>query len=484
MHLLVRETKGLDEADAAIDLRHSPRRPCLPVFFRQRPRRRRCCMDSAPRSGSLLAPRQSRQAPPPDVGRSLRRASDCRSAAAWSSACLAGSIIGATAPRSWPTPPAPRASRWRCCRAMAATMRGSPKLSTVGRAMLTRLDGYFAEGGPDNMTPQGARSHGPSGGPRTRPWPPAEPFAMHGVHELGVADIPGRPLAVIVFYRAYLLAADLAPIEALARALGKGPQCPRALCRQLEGPRQRGLRRIDLARLEPEIVLNATAFSARLDDAPSPLEAAGAPVLQLVWLAPSQDAWAMHRRGGCRKRILPCRWRCPSSMAGCLPRRSPSRPSRARSTGLEFARVAHAAGERWHRGRCANVPALGRGSAPRRARCAGSRLSCPTIRVRPGKRRMLLASMPSPAPAKSCDLLKTKASTSAERFPANEALSPSFATPTLRPFLPIGDYRRLLGGLDPDASAKIDRDVGRTGTADPRHARRLISPCASPVMAS
>ena len=41
---------------------------------------------------------------------------------------------------------------------------------------------------------------------------------MHGVHRLDVTEQPGRPLAVIVFYRAYLLAADLAPIEALARS--------------------------------------------------------------------------------------------------------------------------------------------------------------------------------------------------------------------------------------------------------------------------
>ena len=42
---------------------------------------------------------------------------------------------------------------------------------------------------------------------------------MAPMHSALPRKIPGRPLAVIVFYRAYLLAADLAPIEELARAL-------------------------------------------------------------------------------------------------------------------------------------------------------------------------------------------------------------------------------------------------------------------------
>src|SRR6476660_396300 len=56
-----------------------------------------------------------------------------------------------------------------------------------------------------------------------------ESLPIHGVHRLDVPDVPGRPLAAIVFYRAYLLAADLAPIEALARALDQEGLNVRAL---------------------------------------------------------------------------------------------------------------------------------------------------------------------------------------------------------------------------------------------------------------
>ena len=45
------------------------------------------------------------------------------------------------------------------------------------------------------------------------------------------------------------------------------------------------------------MVLNATAFSARRTTAGSPLDAAGAPVLQLVLAGSARDAWAASSRG-------------------------------------------------------------------------------------------------------------------------------------------------------------------------------------------
>ena len=85
---------------------------------------------------------------------------------------------------------------------------------SVDATTLARLDAFFAAGGPENMRRALelmahlaglAADHGLA----------AEPVPMHGAHPLDVPDVSGRPLAVIVFYRAYLLAADLAPIEAL-----------------------------------------------------------------------------------------------------------------------------------------------------------------------------------------------------------------------------------------------------------------------------
>ena len=53
----------------------------------------------------------------------------------------------------------------------------------------------------------------------------------------------------------------------------------------------------ELARLKPAVVLNATAFSARLDGGRSPLEAAAAPILQLILGGTAEEAWQASSRG-------------------------------------------------------------------------------------------------------------------------------------------------------------------------------------------
>ncbi len=125
-----------------------------------------------------------------------------------------------------------------------------------------------------------------------------EPLAMHGVHDLGIPEIAGRPLAVIVLYRAYLLASDIAPIDALAHALDRQGLNVRALF--VGSLKEAASARFVAEKLRvwrPRVVLNATAFSARLDDAPSPLEAAGAPILQIVLAGSSEEAWRASARG-------------------------------------------------------------------------------------------------------------------------------------------------------------------------------------------
>ena len=102
------------------------------------------------------------------------------------------------------------------------------ELSTVDGATLARLDGFFSAGGPENTrSALGLMAH--LAGLAPDHGLVAEPLPIHGVHPLDIPDVAGRPLAVIVFYRAYLLAADLAPIEALALALDQEGLNVRAL---------------------------------------------------------------------------------------------------------------------------------------------------------------------------------------------------------------------------------------------------------------
>ena len=164
---------------------------------------------------------------------------------------------------------------------------------------------------------------------------------MHGVHRLDVPEVPGRPLAAIVFYRAYLLAADLAPIEALARALDREGLNVRALYVASLKDRDTGnFVSATLRDWAPRVVLNATAFSARLDDAPSPLEAAGAPILQVVFAGSSREAWQDSPRG-LSQSDLAMQVVLPELDGRLLTTAISFKAEESEVAGLEFARVAH-----------------------------------------------------------------------------------------------------------------------------------------------
>ena len=127
----------------------------------------------------------------------------------------------------------------------------------------------------------------------------------------------GCPDAAIIFYRSHLLAGETATVEALSAALAKRGLGSRALfVDSLKNPAAAAFVRDWLIAWHPATVLNLTGFSARLGDAPSPLEAAGVPVLQLVQAGTSRRPGPC-RRAVCRRPIWRCRWCCPKRMGGC-----------------------------------------------------------------------------------------------------------------------------------------------------------------------
>ena len=171
------------------------------------------------------------------------------------------------------------------------------KLSTAPIDQLSQLGTYLAHGGPDNVA-QALRLAAWLGGLGDGTTQPPMPLPRAGQHRLPFAEDDVAGSALIVFYRSHLLAGDIAPVEALAEALAA---------------RQLGVRAIYVASLKdaeaaayiaecsgrwrPSVVLNATGFSARQDDVPSPLEAADAPILQLVLAGTSHEAWQASSRG-------------------------------------------------------------------------------------------------------------------------------------------------------------------------------------------
>jgi cobaltochelatase CobN len=192
--------------------------------------------------------------------------------------------------------------------ALPGDNRPDPRLteiSTVSAQTLSHLDHFFREGGPENLR-QALRYVGSLVG-RDISWTdasPIEPVAGFSADGRTVAlndllsAVDQRPVALVVFYKASLLAADTAPICAMMAALEAQNLTPVAVAvSSLKDPAAAaGIGRLIAAR-RPAIILNATAFSALRDDGTTVLDAADVPVLQMVLASNPQEAWASSPRG-------------------------------------------------------------------------------------------------------------------------------------------------------------------------------------------
>ncbi len=211
-------------------------------------------------------------------------------------------------------------------------------LSTVAPGALTRLDACFRHGGPANMA-RALRLAAHLAGLCPDTHDAAEPMPQHGVHTLDLVE--DRPLAAIVFYRSHLLSADIAPIEALTSALrARGLAVGALYVPSLKAPDSAAYTAATLRAWRPAVVLNATGFSARQEQpgsssslspreragvrvaaetkpsgarqpspnplpegeglrssSGSPLDAPRVPVLQLVLAGSSWAAWQASSRG-------------------------------------------------------------------------------------------------------------------------------------------------------------------------------------------
>jgi cobaltochelatase CobN len=172
------------------------------------------------------------------------------------------------------------------------------ELSTLPADLLERLWATFETGGESNIR----RLAGWVAAwlcDETLPLPvPAEvPAAglFPAACRTGASD---TPLAVLVFYRAYVLAGDTAPIVACANALAqRGARVLAAYVTSLKDPEAAEWLRDFLARERPDVILNSTAFAARTDSGSSPLEIADAPIFQMIHAGTTRKAWSADQRG-------------------------------------------------------------------------------------------------------------------------------------------------------------------------------------------
>jgi len=169
--------------------------------------------------------------------------------------------------------------------------------STLPSPTLRQIEAYFAEGGIENIS-QCLRFVAGHVTPQATSVP-ALPVRAFGYFGPGMRPgAPGAPLALIVFYRSCMLAADTDPVVALARELAaRGFRVTSVYVTSLKDAAAVAPMRGYLQAERPDVILNLTAFSARLDADGSVLDGADAPVFQLALSGVSQAQWAASQRG-------------------------------------------------------------------------------------------------------------------------------------------------------------------------------------------
>ena len=186
-------------------------------------------------------------------------------------------------------------------------------LGTVSAAITHRLWQYCVHGGPANSRNLLAFAADLIGTGCAPGWREPAPLPRAGLYHPGVGGVCGlddvvsqwaaaAPVAAIVFYRAHVQAANVAPIDALVRALGaRGVNALPLYVSSLKDPVSADLVASMLEHAHVRLVLNATGFSVSVPGAPerrpSPFDAGARPVLQAVLAGGREEDWANGTQG-------------------------------------------------------------------------------------------------------------------------------------------------------------------------------------------
>jgi cobaltochelatase CobN len=188
--------------------------------------------------------------------------------------------------------------------------RDDPRLaeaSTLPAQELVTLLQYFREGGRENLRALLRRLAHHAGAALDAPEPQPVPRLAGYLPGVGAIEIdrlvaaiaPDRAVIPIIFYRALLLAADTAPIDALCAALTARGLAPAPLVvTSLKENAAAQFVRDALARLSPAVIVTTTAFAAAGEPGePTPLDGPDVPVLQVVIASTKRAAWRDSARG-------------------------------------------------------------------------------------------------------------------------------------------------------------------------------------------
>ncbi|NMG38454.1 cobaltochelatase subunit CobN [Chelativorans sp. ZYF759] len=180
-------------------------------------------------------------------------------------------------------------------------------LSTLAQDELSHLLECFREGGPDNMEVLLARMARLAGKAIEAPQARQVPKAGFWLPDRGMCDLDavlaarpvGAPCVPILFYRSMLLAADIAPIEALCAQLGaRGIFAAPLFVSSLKDGAVARFIEDGCARLAPSLMISTTAFASGAEAGAETLfDRIGVPVFQAVVATTRREAWESGERG-------------------------------------------------------------------------------------------------------------------------------------------------------------------------------------------
>lgn len=266
----------------------------------------------------------------------------------------------------------------------------------------------------------------------------------------------GAPIVLVVFYRAILAAPDTDPVDRLIDELARRGTRPIGLfATSLKDPECDGWLRQWIARIAPDVIINATAFSAR-GDAGSPLDVVDAPVLQVALAGSSREVWTGSDRG-LSPPDLAIHVVLPELDGRLFAGVVSFKQVEAADSELGFARTLHAGDSE----RIAAVVARAKAwIALRRTAPADKRLAV-VMSAYPGRDDQMAHAVGLDAPASTIEALNVlhDHGYAIADIPADgAALINRIKTETIR--WPVENYRAALAGLDPALVADVEAQWG------------------------
>jgi cobaltochelatase CobN len=268
----------------------------------------------------------------------------------------------------------------------------------------------------------------------------------------------GGPIVLVIFYRAILAASDTDPIDRLMAELARrGTRRIGLFATSLKDPEGDGWLRQQLARIAPDVIINATAFSARSDSGSgSPLDVVDAPVLQVALSGANRELWAASDRG-LSPPDLAIHVVLPELDGRIFAGVASFKQVEAADPELGYARLVHAGDD----GRIAAIVARARALiALRRTAQPDKRLAI-VLSAYPGRDDQMAHAVGLDAPESTVEALNVLRNQdyAIANIPADgAALIDRLKTETIR--WPLERYRAALDGLDPALTANLEAQWG------------------------